>query len=58
VNNCPDCGNKVEFQDTDDDVATIHTTWHCPKCTADWEETVMKGAEEEVLHISPVEGGE
>lgn len=58
MNHCPDCGAQVEFQDTEDDVATIHTKWHCPRCGTDWEETVSKGAEEVVLHISPVREGE
>lgn len=60
MNYCPDCGNRVEFVDTEDDVATFHSLFRCTKCTAEWEETVQKGSEEKVLHISPVreEGGD
>lgn len=57
MNHCPDCGAQVEYRNTKDDVATTHTIWHCPRCTADWEETVVK-ATDEVLHINPVKGGD
>ena len=58
MNNCPDCGAPLDFVSTLNDVATGHTRWRCPKCTAEWEETFTRGAEEKVLHIVPVEGGD
>jgi len=57
MNYYPDCGGDVEYIDTKEDVATQHTYWHCPRCTAGWEETTEK-ASEKVLHISPVGGGD
>ncbi len=57
MNYCPDCSERVVYTGTTDDVATTHTRYSCPKCTADWEETVSKDTGK-VLHISPVEGGD
>ncbi len=57
MNNCPDCGYVVKYQRTEDDVATTHTYYICPRCTAEWEVTVMKD-NDEVLYISPVKGGD
>lgn len=58
MNYCPECGEIVELQRTEDDVATTHNYYHCSLCRADWEETTTRGGVEEVLHISPVKGGE
>ncbi len=56
MNYCPSCGALVEFARTENDVATTHTYWDCPRCGAEWEKTVSKETDK-TLHISPVEGG-
>jgi len=58
MNHCPDCGSILEFINTIDDVATFHSQFRCPKCTAEWEETVEKGYVDKLLSIVRVEGGE
>ena len=56
MNFCPECGEIVELQRTEEDAATQHNYYHCSLCRADWEEVATKGKSgiEEVLRISPV----
>lgn len=57
MNNCPECGNKVEQDDAADHDfgATIHRTFSCtgPECKKSWEVSYRRGVEEELLAIMP-----